>query len=292
MTASVGCFVRGSDALGECPVWDDGAGVLRWVDIGAPALRRCDASGSDIRTLTLPEPAGSYALRASSPGLLAAMRTGLYFLDPDTGERRVLARPETDLPDNRFNDGRCDRAGRFWAGTMSTSERKPSGSLYRVEADGRCDRVRTGVTIPNSIAWSPDGRTLYFADTPRRCIWALDCEPATGEILGERLFAESPGASGGPDGSCVDADGCLWNAEYGRWRIVRYTPRGTVDRVIAMPVANPTCCCFGGPGFDTLLVTSARQRLTPAELARQPLAGSVLALNPGVRGLPESRFAG
>jgi sugar lactone lactonase YvrE len=106
------------------------------------------------------------------------------------------------------------------------------------------------------------------------------------------VFAETPGPFGGPDGSCVDADGCLWNAEYGRWRVVRYTPRGGVDRVVPMPVANPTCCCFGGPGLDTLYVTSARQRLAPGELARQPLAGSVFALNPGVRGLPESRYAG
>ncbi|HZR67481.1 MAG TPA: SMP-30/gluconolactonase/LRE family protein [Burkholderiales bacterium] len=292
MAPSVTCFVRGSDVLGECPVWDDRSCVLRWVDIGAPALKRCDASGSDVRALPLPEPAGSYALRESSAGLLAAMRSGLYFLDPDTGERRLLARPEADLPGNRFNDGRCDRAGRFWAGTMSLDERTPSGSLYRVDPDGRCARVRSGVTIPNSIAWSPDGRTLYFADTPRLRIWALECDPGTGAVVGERVFAESPGAGGGPDGSCVDADGCLWNAEYGRARLVRYTPRGRIDRVVAMPVSNPTCCCFGGTRLDTLFVTSAAQRLDAAELARQPLAGSVLALVPGVLGLPESRFAG
>jgi sugar lactone lactonase YvrE len=292
MTAPVACFVHGSDALGECPVWDDRAGLLRWVDIGAPSLKRCDASGSDLRVLALPEPIGSYALRATSPGLLAALRSGLYFLDPDTGERSVLARPEADRPGNRFNDGRCDRAGRFWAGTMSLDERTPSGSLYRVDADGRCTRVRGDLVIPNSIAWSPDGRTLYFADTPRLRIWAFDCDPATGAIVKERVFAESPGSAGGPDGSCVDADGCLWNAEYGRGRLVRYTPRGTVDRVITLPVSNPTCCCFGGSRLETLFVTCAAQRLAPAQLAREPLAGSVLALNPGVRGLPESRFAG
>jgi sugar lactone lactonase YvrE len=292
MSSSVSCLVRASDALGECPVWDDRAGLLRWIDIGAPALKRCDASGSDVRLLELPETIGSYALRESSRGLLAAMRSGLYLLDPDTGERRVLARPEPDRPGNRFNDGRCDRAGRFWAGTMSIDEREASGSLYRVDPDGGVTRMREAITIPNSIAWSPDGRTLYFADTPRLRIWAFECDPATGVLVKQRVFADSPGPAGGPDGSCVDADGCLWNAEYGRGRLVRYTPRGAIDRVISVPIANPTCCCFGGAGLDTMFVTSASQRLTPAELALQPLAGSVLALHPGVRGLPESRFAG
>lgn len=292
MRLSVACFVRGSDALGECPIWDDAARVLRWIDIRAPALKRCDASGSEIGVLALPEEIGSFGLRAVSSGLVAAMRSGIYLLDPVTGKRQLVVRPEADLPRNRFNDGRCDRAGRFWAGTMNESEGEPSGSLYRLDPDGRCKRMRGDVIIPNSIAWSPDGRTLYFADTPRQRIWALECDPATGEIARERVFAETPGPFGGPDGSCVDADGCLWNAEYGRWRIVRYTPRGEVDRVVPMPVANPTCCCFGGARFDTLFVTSAAQRLPPTELEQQPLAGSVFALEPGVRGLPESRFAG
>lgn len=292
MRVSVGCFVCGPDALGECPVWDDALAVLRWIDVRAPALKRCDASGWETRVLPLPETIGSFALRAASNRLVAAMRSGIYFLDPETGERSVVARPEAHLRGNRFNDGRCDRAGRFWVGTMSDDESEPSGSLYRLDPDGRCTRMRGGLVIPNSIAWSPDGRTLYLADTPRQRIWALECDPATGEIVGERVFAETPGPFGGPDGSCVDAEGCLWNAEYGRWRIARYTPRGDIDRIVPMPVANPTCCCFGGARFDTLYVTSAAQGLAPEALAQQPLAGSVFALNPGVRGLPEARFAG
>jgi sugar lactone lactonase YvrE len=292
MRLSVACFVRGSDALGECPVWDDAARVLRWIDIKAPALKRCDATGSDIRVLALPGTIGSFALRAARNGLVAAMRPGIYFLDPETGSRQLVARPEPDLPGNRFNDGRCDRAGRFWVGTMSDAEQEPSGALYRMDADGRCTRMRSGIVIPNGLACSPDGRILYFADTPRQRIWAFECDPATGDILNERIFAETSGPFGGPDGSCVDAEGCLWNAEYGRGRIVRYTPRGAVDRVVPMPVANPTCCCFGGARLDTLFVTSAAQRLAREELAQQPLAGSVFALNPGVVGLPETRFAG
>jgi sugar lactone lactonase YvrE len=131
---------------------------------------------------------------------------------------------------------------------------------------------------------------MYFADTNRHAIWAYECDPESGDIANQRLFVDA--APGKPDGSCVDAEGCLWNAEYGGWRIVRYTPQGRVDRVIEMPVANPTCCCFGGDAFDVLYVTSATQRLTPEDLAKQPLAGSVFAVRPGATGLPETRFAG
>ena len=168
--------------------------------------------------------------------------------------------------------------------------RDPVGSLYRLDATLACVPLRNAIIIPNSLAWSPDGRTMYFADTMRHTIWAYGYDSATGAAGGERVFADA--APGRPDGSCVDADGCLWNAEYGASRLVRYTPAGKVDRSIDLPVSNPTCCCFGGDAFDVLYITSARQRLTTEELATQPLAGSVLAVRPGVQGLPESRFAG
>jgi sugar lactone lactonase YvrE len=232
---------------------------------------------------------GSIALRERR-GLLAATKSGLHFLDVESGALEAKTHPETNLPDNRFNDGRCDRAGRFWAGTMSDVKREPVGSLYRFDPDLTCTRLRNAVIIPNSLAWSPDGRTMYFADTNRHTIWCYDYDPSSGAASGERVFVDT--GDGRPDGSCVDSDGCLWNAEYGAWRVVRYTPQGKVDRTLDVPVANPTCCCFGGDDLGTLYVTTATQRLTPEDLARQPLAGSVLALRPGVRGLPESRFAG
>jgi len=237
----------------------------------------------------LPEVVGSIAFRESG-GLVAATKSGIHFLDAASGALEARVRPEAHLPDNRFNDGRCDRAGRFWAGTMSDVKRDPVGSLYRLDPDLSCTRLKGGVIIPNGLAFSPDGRTMYFADTNRHTIWAYDYDPATGAATGERVFADT--GSGRPDGSCVDAEGCLWNAEYGAWRLVRYTPDGEVDRVIEVPVANPTCCCFGGADLATLYVTTATQRLTAEDLAQQPLAGSLLALRPGVRGLHEPRFAG
>jgi sugar lactone lactonase YvrE len=291
MAAQVECVVRGSEMLGECTIWCDREQALWWVDSRGPSLNRLDPSSGAVRRLALPEVIGSFALRESA-GMVAALKSGLYRLDPVGGALDRIAAPEAHLPENRFNDGRCDRAGRFWAGTMSDARREPTGSLYRLEADGRCSRMFGDVVVPNSIAWSPDDRTMYFADTYRNRIRAFDFDLADGTITNERLFVDTSAHPGKPDGSCVDADGCLWNAEYGGWRLVRYAPSGAIDRVIELPVSNPTCCCFGGPQLDTLYLTSARQRLTPEDLERQPLAGSVFALRPGVTGLPEARFAG
>ena len=289
MQLKVEVAVRGTDVLGECPVWDERGRRLWWVDSRGPAIKRIAPGAGDVVTYPLPDPVGSIAF-CESGRLLAATRSGIHFFDPASGLLELIAQPEAHLPDNRFNDGRCDRQGRFWAGTMSDVRRDPVGTLYRLNENRSCTPLRNGIIIPNSLAWSPDGRTMYFADTNRHTIRAWDYAPATGIATQERVFADT--GTGRPDGSCVDADGCLWNAEYGAGRLVRYTPAGKVDRTIELPVANPTCCCFGGDRLDELFVTTARQRLTAEALATQPLAGSVLALRPGVSGLPESRFGG
>jgi sugar lactone lactonase YvrE len=288
MSFEIECAARGADLLGECPLWD--GRELWWVDILAPALKRLDPARGAQRALALTEPIGSFALRRAG-GILAAMKSGLYLLNPEDGRLEAVARPETGLPSNRFNDGRCDRDGRFWAGTMKDEgPREPAGSLYRLDPDGRCARMRGDLYVPNDLCWSPDGRTMYLSDTHRHVIWAFDYERASGAISRERVFAQGDALH--PDGACVDAEGCVWSCQYGGWRIVRFTPDGKTDRVLELPVANPTCCCFGGAALDTLYVTTATQKLAPDDLARQPLAGSVLALRPGVKGLPESRYAG
>jgi sugar lactone lactonase YvrE len=285
------CAIRGEDVLGECTIWCDRDQVLWWVDIRAPSLKRYTPATGEVRVVSLSEAIGSFGLTRSGGAVIAGMKSGLYMLDPASGALKLVAAPERDIPGNRFNDGRCDRNGRFWAGTMSEGPRLPTGSLYRLDPDGRCTNMRGGIIVPNSIAWSADDRVLYFADTHLHTIWAYDFDLATGAMRNERVFADCSNQPGHPDGSCVDADSCLWNAEYGGWRVVRYTPNGKIDRVIELPVSNPTCCCFGGKDLDILYISTARQRLTPEQLASQPLAGSVFAARPGVRGLPEARFA-
>ena len=256
MPFQVDCVVRGTDRLGECTLWCEREQALWWIDSRAPSLKRWDPASNAVRVLDLPATVGSVAFRESG-GMLAALQSGIHFLDPATGALETVAQPEAHLPENRFNDGRCDRAGRFWAGTMSDARREPTGSLYRLSADLECRHIRADVIVPNSLAWSPDNRRMYFADTYRQVIRAWDFDLASGEVSNERVFVDTTGHPGRPDGSCIDADGGLWNAEYGGWRLVRYAPDGTLDRVIEMPVANPTCCCFGGANLDTLFVTSA-----------------------------------
>ena len=289
MQLKVDVAVPGTDILGECPLWDDRSRRLWWVDSRAPAIKSVAPGVGTVAVHALPEAVGSIAF-CESGRMLAATKSGIHLFDPADGGLERIAHPEAYLPDNRFNDGRCDRQGRFWAGTMSDVRRDPVGTLYRLDADFACTPLRNAIIIPNSLAWSPDGRTMYFADTNRNTIWAWDYDPVTGAATRERVFADT--GTGRPDGSCVDADGCLWNAEYGGGRLVRYTPAGKVDRTIELPVANPTCGCFGGDRLDELFVTTARQRLKPEELAQQPPAGCVLVLRPGVSGLPESRFRG
>jgi len=270
MPAEVERVIDSRDRLGEGPVWDEREQCLWWVDIHGQAIKRWRGT---LESFPVPEPAGSLALREDG-GLLAAMQSGIYVWDAEAS--RLYAAQPANPGSQRFNDGRCDRAGRFWVGTLQEPDFPPSGRLFRLDRT-ELKVKRTAISVPNSLAWSPDGRTMYFADSPRHKIWAFDYDPESGEPSNERIFA-SP-HPGFPDGSCVDADGCLWNAEYGNARVVRYTPAGKIDRVVEVPVKEPTCCCFGGARLDTLYITSAN-------------GGGVFALLPGVRGLPESRFSG
>lgn len=289
MTVEV--VVESRDILGEVPLWSVTDQTLYWIDVRRPALQTYRPSDGTVGRWPLPEPVGSFCLR-SRGGMLLAMKSGLFTFDPTTRKlERVLA-PEPQLPGNRLNDGKCDRQGRFWVGSMNDGDRLPTGTLYRIDEDWTCRPMVHGITIPNSLAWSPDGRTMYFSDTPTRKIMAFDYDLDSATIRNGRVFADLADHPGRADGSTVDVEGFLWNAEVHGSRVVRYTPDGRVDRVITLPVTAVTSCAFGGPDMRTLFVTSATQRLSESELAMQPLAGALFAIDAGVAGIPETPFVG
>ncbi len=277
--------------LGEGPTWMPAERKLALVDILAPAIIVADPKDGSFQTHPMPELIGAVVPRRRG-GFLAAMQTGLKAVDLETGAVTTLASPESAKPGNRFNDGKCDRRGRFWAGTLAIDTTPGHGCLYRLDPDGRCTLVESGFHISNGLGWSPDDRTFYFTDSGVRRIYAYDFDAEEGTISNRRTFVEVPEGSGAPDGLAVDAEGFVWSAHWDGWCITRYDPAGRVDRVINLPVPRPTSCAFGGPDLTTLYVTSARIRLSVQQLAEAPLSGSVFAIQTGVKGIPEVPFAG
>ncbi|WP_321893831.1 SMP-30/gluconolactonase/LRE family protein [Paraburkholderia tropica] len=275
--------------LGESPVWDERDERLYWVNIHAAELWAW-RPGSSPRIVRLPERVGAIGLREQG-GLVLALESGFGLLDTLDAEIHTVRR--VDAPAHtRMNDGRVDPFGRFVCGGMN--EETPQGSnaaLYSLAGDGRVTTLLDGIGCTNSLCWSPDGRTMYFSDMPTGRIDAFDYDASTGAISNRRRFATlaKPGA---PDGSIVDAEGHLWNAQWGGAKLVRYRPDGSVEREVPLPVSNPSCVAFGGPDLDILYVTSAWFTLDDATRAREPHAGSLFALRPGVLGLPCARFAG
>jgi sugar lactone lactonase YvrE len=283
MTA-IRCVVESTDKLGEGPCWSPREGRLYWFDIKGARLSWYAPDSGRKGAYDLPMRASAAAPRAAG-GLLLATERGLAFFDPRSGD--VDLRQAMDLgPGFRSNDGVLLGDGCFWWSSMDDDGGARPGVIFRTCPDGFTEPMIDGIHIANSLAMSPDRRRLYLADSSRQTIWAYD----TADLSRREVFATV--AKGGPDGSCVDAEGFLWNAEWGAWRIVRYAPDGRIDRVVEMPVSQPSCCMFGGPDLGTLYVTSAWEDLSEAARARQPLAGGLFAFEPGVKGLPLPLFEG
>ncbi len=285
------CVLECQSRLGEGPIWSVADQALYWVDIVAPAIQRWQPASGERRSWPMPEPVGSLSEREAG-GLIVALASGFATLDLESDALTMIRAAEADQPDNRFNDGRCDRAGRFWAGSLTYPEDQPLGALWRLDPDHTATPVLTGITVPNALCWSPDGRTMYFSDTPTRRIMAYTYDLETGTPSEERLFVQVDDTPGYPDGAIVDSEGGLWNAEWDGARVVRYAPDGTIDRIVEVPAPRPTCCAFGGPDLSTLYITSAWDRLSESERAEWPLSGNLFALDAGVRGLPDPRYMG
>jgi len=285
------CVLDVRASLGECPVWSAAEQLLYWVDINAPSLNRFDPATGANHAMPMPSSIGCFALRKAG-GFVVALRDGLWLAGADgVLERKVAAAPY-DPAHHRFNDGRCDPQGRLFAGTMNEKRDAPSAALYRVDADFRITEVLGGLTISNGLAWSPDGRTMYHADTPTLTINAFAFDAATGTPSNGRVFACFAAETDRPDGAAVDSEGCYWIAFYRGGRIARLSPRGEVLASHPVPALCPTMCAFGGADLRTLYVTSARQQRAADELARLPQSGGIFALRVDVPGIAEPLFAG
>jgi sugar lactone lactonase YvrE len=299
-------LVDAGNNLGEGPLWDTAEQKLYWLDSLDRWIYRCDADGRNLRKWPVPQDVGSMALREKG-GAVLALRNGFHSFDFDTGAAALIVDPEPGMDSNRLNDGKVDKRGRFIAGSMDTREAEPSGSLYRLDTDRTCHVLDHGIIVSNAPCWSPDGRTLYFADSIKRTIFAYDYDLDTGAAGNKRLFASTAADPGAPDGGTVDAEGYVWSAQIIAGRIVRYAPDGRVDRIVEFPVATLTSVMFGGPDLDILFVTTMGKlsvgglefiKHNPVPAGKQVLPGSpgVGALfavyGLGVKGVPEPRFAG
>lgn len=282
-----------TNSLGECILWDDQCEQVLWTDIPGRTLYIHSPDSRASVTIELDEDLCSFALIDDSDDLLCAFQSGFAVLDRHTGERVWLYRID-NADALRLNDGRVDRQGRFWCGSLIKNagkgrENELSGELYRVDHDGSISAHLDGIGVSNSLCWSPDGATMYFGDTLKKEIWAFDFEQEAGRISNQRVFARTPDPCG-PDGSCVDAEGCLWNAEWGQGRVVRYRPDGSVDAVVQLPVSHVTCVTFGGEHLSDLYVTTATYGLSEEQRSSEPEAGNVFVYATPYQGLTENRF--
>ena len=274
-------------------MWCGREKVLYWVDITGQKIHRFHPSTGVDDTMNMPEPVTALALRTRG-GLVLSLKKDFALFDLESQALKYLGDPEQDKADNRFNDAKCDRQGRFWAGTMgSTHWDAPSGALYRLDPDRTVTCHQTEVICANGMGWSPDNRVMYFTESFRYAVYAYDFDAAAGTLANRRVFASLNRDSGGfPDGLTVDADGYVWSVANAVGKVLRYTPTGQIEREVVLPVPRPCGCIFGGENLDVLYITTARETLTPEQIERYPLSGSLFAAAPGVLGLAEPYFAG
>ena len=283
MTPDAVCDV--ANLLGEGVIWDHRTQKLQWTDIESACLWQWDMAAAPVR-YNLSERLGSFALTPDPKLYLGAFENGFarFSLEPKTFE--MIAPVTQGTPHLRMNDGRTDRSGKFWSGSMAEAKGSPLGSLWRYDGNGQASAHLHDIRIPNSLCWNGAGDIMYFADSPRNTIWAYDFDPEKGPVGAPRIFAQTPPGIH-PDGSCIDAEDCLWNAQWGAGQIVRYRPDGSTERRLSLPITQPSCVAFAGDDLDLLCITTARVDIDEAALLKQPLAGALLTYKVDVTGRRE-----
>jgi sugar lactone lactonase YvrE len=288
VTAAVEVVANDRALVAESPAWSVEEHALYWLDGRSDAIYRIDVRSGARSSWITPAKVNALALRAAG-GLIVALKSGIATLDTGNGTFSHLVTPAPYTDAMRMNDGKVDSAGRFWFGTMHDDAADDSGHIYRLDPDGTLTTIDAGYTIPNGFAWSPGDRTLYLADSHARTIYAYDFDAASGQAHNRRPFAQTAEGTM-PDGATIDAEGFVWSANVGGWGIARFASDGTLDHRLELPVQRPTSVAFGGDDLRTLFITTASRRLTPEQLAAQPLAGAILAVRVDVPGLPAHAF--
>lgn len=281
------CIDNQLNILGESPLWDYRDERLYWVDIESKRIHGLDIESGTRFAWSLPSRPGSLALHHEK-GLLVALSNELAHFCPDSGDLKTLKHTHVAGP-VRFNDGKCDAKGRFWIGTMALNEKDPVGVLYCLDQGKLVEKDRE-IIISNGLGWSPDQKTMYFTDSPRRILYRYEFDLEEGTIAHRTVFAQVPENAGYPDGLCVDQEGYVWSAHFMGGRVTRYAPDGTVDQVFQVPALCPTSCCIGGKNGNQLFVTTATRDLTAAQKRQNPLNGGVFMLKVGVKGSKETAY--
>jgi len=278
----------------EGPVWDSKNSCIYWIDILSGDIHRYSVVSATLVTYNTGEKIGAISLR-NNTGLIAALKTGIYEIDFEKKQKRLIADPEEEIPGNRFNDGKCDARGRFWAGTMDDGNGiAKAGTLYVLDENKKISPVIADLTISNGLAWSIDNKNFYHIDTPTRKVTAFDFDLDTGTIGNKVDVINIPDSSGAPDGMTIDAEGMLWIAHWDGWKISRWNPQnGKLLCEIKLPVSRVTSCTFGGHSWTDIYITSAKAGLSIEALEEQPLAGSLFVIrDSGFKGIETSRFRG
>lgn len=274
-----------NNRLGEGIVWHAPSQSIWWTDIHGCGLYRATWPEQVVQKWQTPERLTAFSIIDLQPlKLMVTFASGFAFYWPESQQVEWIARPEAELKGNRFNDGRVDRQGRFWAGTMVEEPLGQKGTLYRLDGS-TATSVTKELSIPNALCWSPDGRTMYHADSPSGAINQYDFDPTSGEIANKRLFASMP--QGEPDGAITDADGNLWVALWAGQGVAKFNSDGALQGVLELPVSQPTCVAFGGPQRNLLFVTSATEGLSDMQCEQEPLAGAVFVYQTPFQGLEE-----
>lgn len=277
--------------LGEGAIWHPTENKLYWVDIEGKSLHIYDPVSGNDKTMPVGKRIGT-VVPVQTGGALVALQNGIHKIDTKTGKLSFMVNP---LPDTsmRFNDGKCDPAGRFWVGTLALDSRRRGASLYRVDTDGSVHTMLDSVSISNGIVWSPDKKTMYYNDTPTLTVQAFDYDHNTGSITNRRVAIRIPRGSGAPDGMTIDAEGKLWIALWGGNCVARFDPiTGTLLQKITVPAPNVSSCAFGGKDLETLYITTARAWVSPEKLKEFPLSGGLFAVKPGVKGVKAEVYKG